>query len=119
MNLEIKENDQKLKNLGELSAGLKTKIASAQDEQMHEQTELAEATAALKSAREQSDKESTELAELNKRTAEARNERAALEIRQTETITRLQNLNENCSRDLNISFVELVENAKKLPKISI
>ena len=110
--LEIKENDQKLKNLGEISAGLKTKIASAQDEQMREQTELAEATAALKSAREQSDKESTELADLNKRTAEARNERAALEIRQTETITRLQNLNENCSRDLNISFVELVENAE-------
>ncbi|CAN5826296.1 hypothetical protein BH20ACI4_BH20ACI4_32860 [soil metagenome] len=110
--LEIKENDQKLKNLGELSANLKTKIASAADEQTREQSELAEATNALKSAREKSDKESNELAELNKRTAEARNERAALEIRQTETITRLQNLNENCSRDLNISFVELVENAE-------
>lgn len=107
--LEIKENDQKLKNLGELSAHLKTRIASAADEQQREQTELTEATTNLKSAREQSDKESVELAALNKRTAEARNERAALEIRQTETITRLQNLNENCSRDLNLSFVELVE----------
>ncbi len=107
--LEMKENDHKLKNLGELSANLKTKIESAQDEQLREQTELNEATTALKSAREQSDKESNELAALNKRTAEARNERAALEIRQTETITRLQNLNENCSRDLNLSFVELVE----------
>lgn len=109
---EIKANDQKLKNLGELSANLKTRIASAQDEQQREQTELAEATTALKSAREQSDKESVALAELNKRTAEARNERAALEIRQTETITRLQNLNENCSRDLNLSFIELVENSE-------
>ncbi len=107
---EIKENDQKLKSLGELSADLKTRIASAADEQIQEQTELKEATESLKAAREKSDKESNELAELNKRTAEARNERAALEIRQTETITRLQNLNENCSRDLNLSFVELVEN---------
>jgi len=107
---ETKENEGKLNNLGELSENLKTRIASAQDEQEQEQTELNEATTALKSAREQSDKESARLAELNKRTAEARNERAALEIRQTETITRLQNLNENCSRDLNLSFVELVEN---------
>ncbi|MEO6589663.1 MAG: chromosome segregation protein SMC [Pyrinomonadaceae bacterium] len=108
--LETKENDDKLKSLGELSTNLKTKLASAQDEQTREQNELAEATNALKTAREQSDKESSELADLNKRTAEARNERASLEIRQTETITRLQNLNENCSRDLNLSFVELVEN---------
>lgn len=109
---ETKENEGKLKNLGELSANLKTRIASAADEQEQEQTELSEATSALKSAREQSDKDSVELAELNKHTAEARNERAALEIRQTETITRLQNLNENCSRDLNLSFVELVENTE-------
>ncbi len=108
--METLENDGKLKSLGELSAALKTKIASAQDEQMREQNELGEATNALRSAREQSDKKSNELADLNKRTAEARNERAALEIRQTETITRLQNLNENCSRDLNLSFIELVEN---------
>ena len=106
---EIKENDDKLKNLTRLSADLKTRIASAADEEKREQAELSQAAEALKQAREESDKKSAELAELNKQTAEARNARAALEIRQTETITRLENLNENCSRDLNLSFVELVE----------
>ena len=52
---------------------------------------------------------STELAELNKSAAEARNERAALEIRQAETVTRLKNLNEKAARELNVSLVELVE----------
>ncbi|MEJ7701855.1 MAG: hypothetical protein WKF71_19760 [Pyrinomonadaceae bacterium] len=47
---------------------------------------------------------SAELAEQNKKSAEARNERAALEIKQAEIVARLKNLNEKCSEDLNLSF---------------
>ena len=46
---------------------------------------------------------------LNQRSAEARNSRAEIEVKKAESITRLQNLNENCSHDLNQSLVELVE----------
>jgi chromosome segregation protein len=53
---------------------------------------------------------SAELADLNKRAAEARNERAALEIRQTESVTRLKNLNEKCLHELNLSLIELIKN---------
>ncbi|MCU1288204.1 MAG: Chromosome partition protein Smc, partial [Acidobacteria bacterium] len=53
---------------------------------------------------------SAALAELNKKSAEARNERAALEIRQTEAITKLRNVNEKCTYELNTSLLELIEN---------
>ena len=107
--LETKEIEAKIAELKKLSADLTGKIASAEEEENREQNELAEAQAHLKLAREQADAMSAELAELNKKSAEARNERAALEIRQTETITRLRGVNENCMQDLNLSLVELVE----------
>ncbi|MDQ3087834.1 MAG: chromosome segregation protein SMC, partial [Acidobacteriota bacterium] len=77
-----------------------------------EQDELRAQVAHLKLAREFADAMSAELAELNKQSAEARNERAAFEIRQAETVTRVKNLNEKCLHDLNLSLVELVENTR-------
>ena len=109
---EIEENAGKLKNFNALTEELKRRIASAETEQTAEAAEIAEAADILKTARQQADEKSAELADLNKRTAEARDARAALEIRQTETITRLKSLNENCSQDLNLSLVELVEKAE-------
>ena len=107
---EVKEIEVKTKELNKLSAELSKKITSAETEENQEQNELDEAKAHLTKAREEADMMSAELAELNKKSAEARNERAALEIRQTETITRLRSVNENCIQDLNVSLVELVEN---------
>src|SRR6185369_5716552 len=86
----------------------------AEDEQEEEQNELLLATAHLKDARETADAMSSELAELNKNSAEARNERAAFEIRQTEAMTKLRSVNENCSHELNLSLVELVETEEAL-----
>lgn len=108
-NLEILETEGKQKELAASVSSIEEKIASAQNEQETEQNELAAATAHLKNARETADAMSSELAELNKLSAEARNERAALEIRQTEAITKLRSVNENCSHELNLSLVELVE----------
>jgi chromosome segregation protein len=108
-NFEILETEGKVKELTDSIAGIEQKITLAEDERAAEQNELESATAHLKLKRETADAMSAELAELNKRAAEARNERAALEIRQAETVTRLKNLNEKCSQELNLSLVELVE----------
>jgi chromosome segregation protein len=53
---------------------------------------------------------SEELAELNRKAGEARNERAELEVKQTEAVTLLRNINEKCSQELNLSLAELVDN---------
>ncbi len=108
-NLEILETEGKQKTLAASIAEIEEKISSAEIEQEAEQNELFEAAQHLKNARETADAMSSELAELNKNSAEARNERAAFEIRQTEAMTKLRSVNENCSHELNLSLVELVE----------
>ncbi|MEZ5424804.1 MAG: chromosome segregation protein SMC [Pyrinomonadaceae bacterium] len=108
--LESREIEGKLKELTGLVVEIESRIESARDEQENEQDELSEALGHLKLTREKADEMSDELAELNKQSAEARNERAGLEIRQTEAVTRLRSLNEKCAQELSLSLVELVEN---------
>ncbi|MBA3601763.1 MAG: hypothetical protein H0W45_11145, partial [Acidobacteria bacterium] len=80
-NSEITETDEKAKDLEKSIAEIDGKIAFFAVEQKGEQDELSENTAHLKLARDAADAMSAELAELNKKSAEVRNERAALEIR--------------------------------------
>jgi chromosome segregation protein len=108
-NFEILETEGKQKALAASIAEIEEKVSSSEIEQKAEQDELITATTHLKNARETADAMSSELAELNKNSAEARNERAALEIRQTEAMTKLRSVNENCSHELNLSLVELVD----------
>lgn len=108
-NMETAEVENTIAELQNSIGEIGEKIAAAETAQVLEQTELNEATANLQNARERADRTSAELADLNKRSAEARNERAAFEIRQTETVARLRNINEKCSQELNLSLVELVE----------
>ncbi len=109
---EAAEIENTIKNLQNSASQISAKIASAEDEQILEQTELGAATENLINSRERADAMSAELSDLNKRSAEARNERASFEIRQTETITKLRNINEKCSQELGASLVELVENTE-------
>ena len=109
-NLEMSEIAAKHTDLTESLGKITRKLADAEKEQEFEQNELTTAAAHLKLARERADVMSSQLAELNKKSIEARNERAALEIRQAEAITKLRNLNEKCSQDLNSSLIELIEN---------
>ena len=106
---ETKEIEGKLIKLNALLTEIESKIEVSADVQENEQNELSEAVAHLKQARENSDAMSAELGELNKKSAEARNERAAFEIKQTEAITKLRSLNEKCQQDLSASLVEIVE----------
>ncbi len=109
-NSEILETENKTRSLQNSIAEITGKINSADFESENERNELAAATAHLKLAREQADSTSSELSELNKLAADARNERAALEIRQAETAAKLQNLTEKCQSELNLTLVELIEN---------
>jgi chromosome segregation protein len=107
--LEIVEAENTLANLKNSIGEIEGKITNSADEQNLEQSELNTATLNLKTERGRADGLSEELALLNQRSAEARNSRAEIEVKKAESITRLQNLNENCSQELNHSLVELVE----------
>jgi chromosome segregation protein len=107
--MESAETENTLKALNESIGEIERRIAGSEDEQNFEQSELNAATANLKLEREKADGLSEELAQINQRSAEARNHRAEIEVKKAESITRLQNLNENCSQELNQSLVELVE----------
>ena len=109
LELEKVENEAKLKDLTEEISKLTQTVESAKDAEEAENQEIIEATEKLKQARESADAMSAELAELNKKSAEARNARAELEVRQAESVTRLQNLNESCTHELGQSLVEIVE----------
>lgn len=107
--LETVEIENSLAALNDSVTVIKRNIEESETEQNKEQDELNKALANLKNEREKADSMSEELAMLNQRSAEARNSRAEIEVKKAESITRLQNLNENCSQELNHSLVELVE----------
>ncbi|MGE3465994.1 MAG: chromosome segregation protein SMC [Pyrinomonadaceae bacterium] len=107
-NLELTEADAKIRSLHAEITGITDRIASADDEIARENTEVATAVNALAAARVASDEASEGLADLNRRAAEARNERAAIEIRQAEAVTELKNTAENCQQELNVPLADLV-----------
>jgi chromosome segregation protein len=85
------------------------RISGAEAEKTAEHDELAAAITEVTTAREAADTMSVELADLNHRSADALNERAAIEVRQAEAVTQLKNVNEKCSQDLNTSLSSLIE----------
>ncbi|MEK7722866.1 MAG: hypothetical protein AAB336_00820 [Acidobacteriota bacterium] len=107
--LESIETENTLATINDSILEIKSKITGSETELNQEQSELFAATENLKLERKNADGLSEELALLNQRSAEARNQRAEIEVKKAESITRLQNLNENCSQELNHSLVELVE----------
>ncbi|MGB2912161.1 MAG: AAA family ATPase, partial [Pyrinomonadaceae bacterium] len=107
-NLEIAEAEGKIRELHSAINDITDRIASAGDEVASENTELTAAITGLAAARENADRMSETLADLNRQAAEARNERAAIEIRQAEAVTELKNIGENCQQELNVSLGSLV-----------
>jgi chromosome segregation protein len=95
--LELSEIDVRIGQLRESTAAIADRIAGADTEKTAEVEELAKAIADVAAAREAADAMSAELADLNHRSTDALNERAAIEVRQTEAVTRLKNVNEKCA----------------------
>lgn len=106
--LELTETESKIRQLHESVEQIVDRMNSATDEISAEDAELLAAVTKLNEARIAADAMSNELADLNRRAAEARNARAAIEIRQAETVTELKNVAENCQHELNVSLTEIV-----------
>jgi chromosome segregation protein len=109
-NLELSETEIKIGHLRQSTATIADKIAAAESEKAAETEELTTAIAEVTAAREGADAMSAELADLNRRSADALNERAAIEVRQAEAVTQLKSLNEKCAQDLNVGLKHLIEN---------
>jgi chromosome segregation protein len=111
---ELKDTNSKIEELNASVEGISSGIASVGDAKEQEEAELAAALKRLTEARERADAMSTELAEVNHKAADALNERAAVEVRQTEAITHLKNINEKCEQELGAGLAEVTQ-AEVLP----
>ncbi|QQS42747.1 MAG: chromosome segregation protein SMC [Acidobacteriota bacterium] len=109
---EIEETARQSEVLKKSSEALSEQIEAASGDEKLERDELEKAITHLRAARESSDNLSTELADFNKVAAKARDDRASLDIRRTETVSGLRNLNEKVSEDLNTSLDELVKSTE-------
>ncbi|MGH7782927.1 MAG: hypothetical protein ACREO5_03670, partial [Candidatus Binatia bacterium] len=108
LNSEIENFESKIVELRSSLDQISGAIASATEDKIREEGELAAALLVLEKARVSADAISEELARSNHRSAEARNEKASIEIRQAETVTHLQNTGEKCQQELNLPLAELV-----------
>ena len=108
-NLDFTETEQKIKKMRASVSEISGRIASAEGDIANEQTQLDQAVTAVTAARDNADESSRDLADLNRRSAEAMNARGSIEVRQTEAVTHLKNLNEKCLHELNSSLVEILE----------
>jgi chromosome segregation protein len=106
---ELAEIGEKLHSLHASVSGIADLLAGTDTAVASEATELNEAAAAVSAARAEADAVSERLAETNHRAVDAMNERASIEVRQAEAVTRLQNITEKCEQELNVPFAELVE----------
>ncbi|MEP7147507.1 MAG: chromosome segregation protein SMC [Acidobacteriota bacterium] len=107
--VELSEIDIKIESLRESTAAIADRIAGTEVEKAAEIEELTAAITDVTAAREAADAMSVELADLNHRSADALNERAAIEVRQAEAVTQLKNVNEKCAQELNTPLASLIE----------
>lgn len=119
INLELSETEIKIEHLRCAVSEITARIAGSGTEIDAEGRELELAVNAVTQARESADAASSELAELNRKAAEARNDRAAIEVRQAEAVTELRNLNENCSQELGLALDALVESEELEPEFDL
>ncbi len=107
--LESSEIDEKIHRLRSSISEIAEKLALANAEIADEEKQLEVSIAELDKSRAFADGVSDELAELNRRSADAINARSAIEVRQTEAITHLRNLNEKCQHELNLPLPDVVD----------
>ena len=118
-NLEITETEEKIKQMRSSVSDIAGRIAAAEDDVANEQVELNQSVEAVNAARENADEASGSLADLNRKSAEAMNARGSIEVRQTEAVTHLKNLNEKCQHELNSSLIEILEGGTPNPEFDL
>src|SRR3989442_1988940 len=105
--LELVEITNRLNELGQSIQQIDNRIAQAGAERAREEQEIAEAAAQLEQAGARADTLSAALSDLNRRAAEARDSRAAIEVQRAETQARLSFVHENCAAELSQSLEDL------------
>ncbi|MER3429618.1 MAG: chromosome segregation protein SMC [Blastocatellia bacterium] len=100
---ELAETQARLRELGESLAAVSAILEAAPAEREKEQAELSAAIEKLSEARAAADRASADLADANLRSADAMNRRSAVEVRRTEAVTLLKNLQEKCVQELGIA----------------
>ena len=107
LRVELSEIDAKLDALRSSSAEIADRIASTERDILNEHDELTAAIEFVTKERMRADAVSEKLAGTNHASVNAANERAAIEVHQTETITLLKNVTENCMHELGVGIEEL------------
>jgi len=109
LHFEITEGEGRASALQTSLQAVSERIASTETEIAEEQAELAAGIELVSSMRSAADRMNDELVQLNHAAAEARNTRAEIEVKQTEAVTKLENIKERCAQELHISLIDLVE----------
>lgn len=107
LNIELEDIGTKIEQLRASSTEIAGRIEGAESDIDREQTELTSAIEFVATERQRADAVSAELADVNRRSVDAANERAAIEVRQAETVTLLKNVTENCQHELGLGIEEL------------
>ncbi len=108
LNGEVSENERRIEQLTASIEEIEQKIGGVSEVVKAENLELETGISTLAVARQSSDSAAAELSELNRQAADAMNERAAVEVRQTEAVTELKNITEHCLQELNTPLQQLV-----------
>ncbi|MEO8647681.1 MAG: chromosome segregation protein SMC [Acidobacteriota bacterium] len=116
---ELREIETNLSDLRKTVSAIANLLGSVESDQETERTELDAAVAAVTAAREVADAASSELADLNRHSAEAINERSAIEVQQTEAVTRLENLKEKCYDELHLELSSLVNEEPVIDEVEL
>ncbi len=106
---ELESTNSKIEKMTASVAEIAGRIVSVADAQAAEENELGDALSRLAAAREEADSMSIELADVNHKAADALNQRAAIEVRQTEATTQLRNINERCEQELAVGLAEITQ----------
>lgn len=115
LRFERETTEQRIEELTSSVEAIAARIGGASAEIEAENEELIAAVSAVAASRQNADQVSHGLAELNHRAADAMNDRAAIEVRQAESVTELRNIHENCLNELGIALETLVE-TESLPE---
>ncbi|MGD9629413.1 MAG: chromosome segregation protein SMC [Pyrinomonadaceae bacterium] len=112
---EHSDTEARIEQLRSSISDISVRISASGDAKEAERIELAEAQQRLAAARENADAVSNALADLNHKASDALNERAAVEVRQTEALTQLKNVNEKCQQELGTAL-DVLSSAETLPE---
>ncbi|MFN2492813.1 MAG: chromosome segregation protein SMC [Pyrinomonadaceae bacterium] len=105
--LESVDLNARIAQLRESIADLEYKASTVAEERQKEEHDIARLTAGLEEARQRADSLAEQLSEVNRRAAEVRDLRAAIEVQRAEGQARLNFVRENCAAELNQSLEDL------------